>query len=104
VDNGTTSPGHFDLYTLGDSSQSSRVIYNRLLGTPNPGSTLQGCDGHGTLNTHIIGGYNDRPAGFPHTDSGGYHYGLGVCPFVKIGSSGIFCPPPFPFSNFSPLQ
>jgi PKD repeat protein len=104
LDNGTTSPGHFGLYTLGDSSQSSRVIYNRLLGTANPGSTLQGCDGHGTLNTHIIGGYNDQPVGFPHTDSAGYHYGLGVCPFVKFGSSVIFDPDTFTFPNFTTLQ
>jgi PKD repeat protein len=104
LDNGTTSPGHFGLYTLGDSSQPSRVIYNRLLGTPHPGSTLQGCDGHGTLNTHIIGGYNDRPVGFPHTDSAGYHYGLGVCPFVKFGSSVIFDPDTFTFPNFTTLQ
>jgi PKD repeat protein len=104
LDNGTTSPGHFGLYTLGDSSQPSRVIYNRLLGSPHPSSTLQGCDGHGTLNTHIIGGYNDQPDGFPHTDSAGYHYGLGVCPFVKFGSSVIFDPDTFTFPNFTSLQ
>jgi PKD repeat protein len=104
LDNGTSSPGHFGLYQLGDSSQASRVVYNRLIGTPNSGSTVQGCDGHGTLNTHIIGGYNDQAAGFPHTDSAGYHYGLGVCPFVKFGSSVIFDPDNFTFPNYPNLQ
>jgi PKD repeat protein len=103
IDNGTTSPGHFGLYLGGDSTQSSRVAYNRLIGSPNGGSTLQGCDGHGTLNTHIIGGYNDLPTGFPHTDSSGFHYGLGVCPFIKFGSSVIFDSDSFTFPNYTTL-
>jgi len=89
IDNGTTSPGHFGLYRNGDSSSSSRVAYNRIEGTLNPGGTLAGCDGHGTLNTHIIGNY-DGYSGFQHQDSAGYSYGIGVCPFVKVGSSVIF--------------
>src|SRR5262249_952651 len=64
VDNGSTLPGHFGLYALGDTNQPSRIAYTRLLGTPNTGSTIQGCDGHGTLNTHIIGGYNNESNGF----------------------------------------
>ena len=32
------------------------------------------------------------PAGFPHQDSAGYRYGLGIAPFVKLGSSVIFDP------------
>lgn len=90
IDNGTTSPGHFELYRNGDPNLPSRVVYNRLEGTPNSGSTLAGCDGHGNLNAHIVGGYNNRTAVFPFADSGGYRYGLGVCPFVKLGSSVIF--------------
>jgi hypothetical protein len=104
IDNGTTAPGHFGLYQAGNSGQGSRVTYNRLEGTPNPGSTLQGCDGHGTLNTHIIAGYNDRPNGFPHTDALGFHYGLGVCPFVAVGSSVIFDPDSFTYPNLVDLQ
>lgn len=93
IDNGTTQPGHFALYRLGDTNQPSRVVYNRLEGAPNPpASTVAGCDGHGNLNTHIVAGYTDQPAGFPHTDATGFAYGLGVCPFVKIGSSVIFDP------------
>jgi PKD repeat protein len=104
IDNGSTAPGHFGLYQVGNPGQGSRVIYNRLEGTPNPGSTLQGCDGHGTLNTHIIAGYNDRPNGFPHTDSLGFHYGLGVCPFANVGSSVIFDPDSYTYPNFTDLQ
>ncbi len=104
IDNGTTLPGHFGLYQFGDPSQPSRVVYNRLEGTPNSGSTLEGCDGHGNLNTHIIGGYNDLADGFPHTDSAGFHYGLGVCPFVKVGSSVIFDPDTFTRPNYANLQ
>jgi hypothetical protein len=93
IDGGTTAPGHFGLYVLGATTNASRVIYNRLEGTPNnPGSTIQGCDGHGNINAHIVCGYDSQPAGFPHTDSGGFYYGLGVCPFVKVGSSVMFDP------------
>jgi hypothetical protein len=91
IDDGTTLPNHFGLYTDGETNEASRVVYSRLEGSPNPGSTLKGCDGHGTLNAHIIGGY-DNVAGFPFTDSTGFHYGLGVCPFVLLGASVIFDP------------
>jgi hypothetical protein len=91
IDNGTTAPNHFGLYVNGTLPGTSRVVYNILQGTPNSGSTLAGCDGHGNLNTHIISGY-DNGSSFPFLDSGGYHYGLGVCPFVKVGSSVIFDP------------
>ena len=109
IDNGTSTPNHFGLYKLGDptSPANSRVIYNRLEGTPNGGSTLQGCDGHGNLNTHIVGGY--VPTGgifgsFPHADASGFRYGLGVAPFVKLGSSVIFDPNTFTNPNFANLE
>ena len=91
IDNGTTNPNHFGLYDGGNINSPSRVAYNILQGTPNSGSTLAGCDGHGNLNAHIIAGYDDF-AGFPFADSSNYHYGLGVCPFVSVGSSVIFDP------------
>jgi hypothetical protein len=91
IDDGTMHPNHFGLYAAGDTASASRVIYNRLEGTPNPGSTLVGCDGHGNINAHIVSGYDDR-SGFPFADSAGYHYGLGVCPFAMLGSSVVFDP------------
>ena len=104
IDNGTTAPGHFGLYPSGDTSQTSRVAYNRLEGRANRGSTLQGCDGHGTLNSHIVAGYDNFATGFPHTDAAGYFYGLGVCPFVTVGSSVVFDPNNFTSPNYSTLQ
>ena len=104
IDNGTTSPNHFALYELGDTDNSSRVIYNDWKAHPIiRGSTLQGCDGHGNLNTHIVCAYDDQPAGFPHTDSDGYYYDLGVCPFVRVGSSVIFDPLEFTYPDFPTL-
>lgn len=104
LDNGTQSPNHAGLRLNGVATNASRVIYNRLEGTPHTGSTLKGCDGHGTLNTHIIAGYDDFLIGFPHTDVTGYHYGLGICPFMKVGSSVIFDPDSFTFPNYANLQ
>ncbi|HXT12047.1 MAG TPA: S8 family serine peptidase [Candidatus Angelobacter sp.] len=89
IDNGTLNPGHFGLYRFGDLAQASRLAYIGVAGTLNPGGTLAGCDGHGTLNAHIVGNY-DAYTGFQHQDSEGYSYGDGVCPFVKLGSSVIF--------------
>lgn len=104
IDDGTSAPNHFALYRDGTFPGGvSRVLYNRLEGTANPGSTMAGCDGHGTLNAHLIGGF-DNLAGFPHVDSSGFHYGLGVAPFVRLGSSVIFDPDTFTFPNFPNLQ
>jgi subtilisin-like proprotein convertase family protein len=94
IDNATQAPNHFALYTSGNTASASRVVYNRMIGTPSgPGSTLVGCDGHGTINAHIIAGF--IPGGapfntFPHADASGFRHGLGVVPFVKVGSSVIF--------------
>ncbi|HTA94517.1 MAG TPA: S8 family serine peptidase, partial [Verrucomicrobiae bacterium] len=103
IDNGTVKPGHFGLYQLGSTSQVSRVAYNKLQGTAHANSTLRGDDGHGTLNSHIIAGYDNFTNAFPHTDSAGYFYGLGVCPFVKVGSSVVFDPSSFTNPNFTNL-
>jgi hypothetical protein len=103
VDNGTTWPNHLGLHVTGAATNLSRVAYSRLEGTPNPNSTLSGCDGHGTLNAHIIEGYNDL-SGFPHADAQGFHYGLGICPFARLGSSVIFDPDNWTYPNFNNLQ
>ena len=103
IDNATAAPNHPGLYESGNSAGASRVIYNRLQGNPNSGSTLQGCDGHGNLNAHIIGGFNDL-TGFPHADSSGFRYGLGIAPFVRLGSSVIFDPNNYTFPDFEDLQ
>jgi subtilisin-like proprotein convertase family protein len=113
IDNGTTTPNHFGLYRIGNPAvpANSRVIYNRLIGTPNAGSSLQGCDGHGNENSHIIGGY--VPTGTvggvnfgaaPHADASGFRRGLGLAPFVKIGSSVIFDPNAFTSPIYQNLE
>lgn len=89
LDNGTKTPGNFGFYVSGDTAQSNRLAYARIEGQEHPGGTLAGCDGHGALNAHIIANY-DGYAGPQHQDASGYSYGVGVCPFVKIGSSVIF--------------
>ena len=104
IDDGTTNPGHFALYTLGDTNNASRVAYIRLEGTPNDGSTLQSCDGHGNINAHIVCAYDPGPTNFPHTDSTGYFYDIGVCPFVEVGSSVIFDPDNFTNPSFADLE
>lgn len=104
IDNGSLTPGHFGLFVGGNPAAASRVIYNRLEGTPHPGGTTAGCDGHGNLNAHIVGGFNDASLGFPHTDSAGYRYGLGICPFVKLGASVVFDPDVFTNPNYADLQ
>ena len=110
VDNGTQVPNHFGLYKSGDPTNpaNSRIIYNRRI--PSGGGTIQGCDGHGNINAHIIGGY--VPSGtvngvnfeaFPHADASGFHWGRGLAPFVKIGSSVIF-DPNFTFPIFKNIE
>jgi hypothetical protein len=102
VDDGTTSPNHFGLYEGGNIAGTSRVIYSRLEGTPNSPSSLEGCDGHGTIDAHIVGGFDDS-TNFPFTDGSGYHYGLGVCPFVRLGASVVFDPLNWTSPTFSVL-
>lgn len=105
IDNGTKIINHFALYRLGSLSSSCRVRYARLVGTLFPGGSTQAVDGHGTVDAHIIGGYvafNN----FPHMDNSGFRYGLGVAPFVQVGSSIIFCNSPqgnYTFPDFDEL-
>ncbi|HKG23139.1 MAG TPA: S8 family serine peptidase, partial [Blastocatellia bacterium] len=106
IDNATNNPNMFLLHEGGLNASPSRVVYNRLEGTPNAGSTLQGCDGHGNLNSTIVAGFVPftQASGFPHADAAGFRYGMGVCPFVKVGSSVIFDPDTFTFPNSPNLE
>lgn len=90
IDDFSTTPNHFALYVGGVRPGTSRVAYNRIEGTVGS-NTGRGCDGHGNLNAHIVAGYNDLGT-VPHVDAAGYHYGLGICPWVKVGSTVIFDP------------
>jgi hypothetical protein len=103
IDDGTTTPNHFGLYVGGQLSAASRVVYSRLEGTPNQGSTLEGCDGHGTINAHIVGGF-DGGTNFPFADGAGFAYGLGVCPFARLGASVVFDFENWTYPSFSQLE
>jgi len=107
IDNATTAPNHFALYVSGQLGGTSRIAYNRLEGAANLGSTLAGCDGHGNLNAHLIGGYVPSGApynNFPHADGSGFRWGLGVAPFVRLGSTVIFDPRTFTFPDFKSVE
>ncbi len=103
IDDGTTTPNHFGLYAGGQTNAASRVVYSRLEGTPNSPSSLKGCDGHGTINAHIAGGF-DAGTDFPFVDSSGYAYGLGVCPFARLGASVVFDPDNWTNPDYSQLE
>lgn len=98
LDNGTTTPWQFLLYRLGDPTvpADSRVVYVTAQGNASF-DDLPGCQGHGNLNTTIVGGYVPTGnsggvnfGGFPHADASGFRWGLGVAPFVKVGVSVFF--------------
>lgn len=96
---------HFALWLDGSLSTSDRIVYNRLIGTPNVGSVVAGCDGHGNLNAHIVGGHTGTRTAAPHADAQGYRYGLGVAPFInRMGGSVIFDPNTFTSPDFEDLQ
>ncbi len=77
ADDAYTLKGHADL-------PNSRIAFEY-----NPTNQSGALGGHGFLNSHIIGGFNNK-TGSPNVDAGGYHYGLGVAPYAKVGVTAIF--------------
>lgn len=80
-----------------DASNNSRVVYVRKVdGTTISTTDDENCGGHGTINAAIAGGFNDTPTTDPDFDYFGdgnnYRYGLGVAPYVLLGSSKILDP------------
>jgi len=81
----TTAPSrrnHFGLYLSGAVPGTARIVYNRLVGTPHGGSTIQAGRARHPQHPHRPG-LGTTTAGSPFADGAGYHYGLGVCPFTK---------------------
>lgn len=74
----------------GDAAQPSRVAYFHNCSSK-PDAQVGAIDGHGSLNAGIVVGYDQR-SGAPYQDSNGFHLGLGVNPFGRIGSTAIFVP------------
>jgi Subtilase family/Viral BACON domain len=50
--------------------------------------------GHGFLNAHIIGGFNNS-TGSLFEDALGFNYGLGIVPWARVGVTAIFGPGTF---------
>jgi len=78
------------LHIDGDGSQPVRVAYFHNCSST-PDDQVGAIDGHGSLNAGIIAGYDQR-TGSPYQDSDGHQLGLGVNPFVRVGSTAIFVP------------
>jgi hypothetical protein len=88
-----------------DVTNNSRVVYVQQVS----GSTIDNTaaanvdtDGHGTINHAIVGGFNDTSGNPSFEDGDGFQYGLGLAPFVRLGSSRIFNPG-FSFPNHTEL-
>ena len=77
VDDAYILTGHPDL-------PSARIAFQN-----NPSGQTGAQGGHGFLNSHIIGGFNDS-TGAPLEDGNGYNYGLGIAPFARLGVTAIF--------------
>lgn len=67
-----------------DANGQSRLAYARDYTTDRDPSDV---NGHGTINLSIAGGFNNT---VETRDAAGYNHGLGVAPFVGLGSSKIF--------------
>lgn len=74
----------------GDPLLASRVSYFNNC-SPQLDERIGDTGGHGTINASIIGGFDLR-TGHPHQDGDGHQRGLGVNPFVRLGSTALFTP------------
>jgi Subtilase family/Viral BACON domain len=79
VDDASSLKGHPDL-------PDQRVAFEN-----NPTNQPPFQLGHGFLNSHIIGGFNDN-TGTAYEDANGFNYGLGIAPWARVGVTGIFGP------------
>jgi Subtilase family/Viral BACON domain len=75
-----------DTYTLAGHPDlpASRVAF-----TNNPTNQTGVLGGHGFLNSHIVGGFNNG-TGSAFEDANGFNYGLGIAPFARVGITAIF--------------
>ncbi|MFN0084127.1 MAG: S8 family serine peptidase [Blastocatellia bacterium] len=77
VDDAFSLTGHPDL-------SSTRIAFEN-----NPTRQTGAQGGHGFLNSHIVGGFNDG-TGSANEDSNGFNYGLGIAPWARVGVTAIF--------------
>ncbi|HKQ90466.1 MAG TPA: S8 family serine peptidase [Blastocatellia bacterium] len=69
--------GHPDL-------PNARIAFNN-----NPTAQAGAQGGHGFLNAHIVGGFNNG-TGSAFEDANGFNYGLGIAPWARVGVTAIF--------------
>ncbi|HKP88072.1 MAG TPA: S8 family serine peptidase, partial [Blastocatellia bacterium] len=77
ADDTYTLQGHPDLPAGRVAFQNNPTAQSGVLG------------GHGFLNSHIIGGFNNG-TGSAFEDALGFNYGLGIAPFARVGVTAIF--------------
>ena len=91
IDTGTDPPASADLYVDGSTANPDRLAYiHKLTSDTQDPASVQGCDGHATINASILAGYNNAPATAANADAAGFHYGLGVEPRARIGGTTVF--------------
>jgi len=88
IGNGTVASNDPTLHELGLLANPTRLAY--VANCTNSASG-EGVDGHGHINTSIVGGYDTR-SGFPFQDLDTYQRGLGVNPYARLGGHRIFDP------------
>jgi hypothetical protein len=77
ADDSPSLSGHPDL-------QNTRIAFNN-----NPTAQAGAQGGHGFLNAHIVGGFNNG-TGSTLEDALGFNYGLGIAPWARVGVTAIF--------------
>jgi Subtilase family/Viral BACON domain len=77
ADDSASLNGHPDL-------PNARIAFNN-----NPTAQAGAQGGHGFLNAHIVGGFNNG-TGSTLEDSLGFNYGLGIAPWARVGVTAIF--------------
>ncbi|HEX5123897.1 MAG TPA: S8 family serine peptidase [Rhodanobacteraceae bacterium] len=87
IGDGTTTNGAGDL-TLTDHEDGTTTRIMAVANCTGSGPP-HGQDGHGHLNTGIVGGYDTR-TGFPYVDNLGYLRGVGINPFARLAHTKIF--------------
>jgi len=89
VGNRTVNTGDPTLHVLGSTANATRMVFNQTCGAAGLNGNI---DGHGHINTNIVGGYDVRTnaatpgARFP----GEYQRGQGMNPYTRLGSTRIF--------------
>lgn len=86
VDDGVEEGGiHPDLHELGSVDRPSRVVFSNDCTTGGAAPST----GHGTFNAGILAGFAQGDS-TTRVDPAGFHRGLGISPFGRIGSSRVF--------------